>query len=851
MGFVVESHRRWWPGGIVPFEFARDLTDEDRAAIREVMRAWSELAPVRFVARDGESRFVRIRERGFAEEYKAGRSVIGRRRCSHSVRVASAGLSHVVFHELGHAIGLLHEHQRPDRDDFVVVRPEREPAARSNLRVRSGRTVGPYDPGSVMHYDMFGRRELRLPRRVRSVTSTPDVVGSVVMLLGEDGTLELRAGDTATLGDPFRKERIGAAWTHVFRADVAGHVAEFRFATTDGRWESAWHEHHAADALHRDSGSFPGGPFRDVAFFVDASSRPVIAVLTGSHGEERSVELHAFRDRSRRAPVPDGAARRIVVPGDTESLLHVSESRGSAGPRARIRILRVVRGVPVAEDRTEGSSEIRMTALPEGFRDVCANDASLIAHDPASGRLFVAPSPANGTSFPEIVSETRLPAGMRLLHGSAGLNAWAEGPARDGAVVHRYYYASDVSPSVLEPVIVARRSTPPLVALGGREPSAGDVAAADVVCQGDLHVLRLAGPGRSARRRATFLTGDKPRDVHLWATRAPDGADGLVAAVTATRRPIRLFGCDADGRNDGRERRLAEFRHDGAGVLRGADGESLLLLRRDGDARLVTPDLLDAAARTAPLRATLPRGFTHACGFAPSPAMRGTGPARAILVDGRTGHWTCRALTGSAGVPGAAPPGDAADPAGADATTWFGEELASGRMADGADGVVVFTVPTGPAPSRRTAPPMGAFVAILRASASPEIRPWRADGTLGDAVPAATGNAALPPGARVAACASPHPGDAQPFLRIDVLVVLDPLSGSVTIRRVGPDGVPLAPDPLDAPTPGSDLDAAGWAGDAMRGLAAVCPGSPASPASPATAPGPRTVFAAATGGPWA
>lgn len=59
----------------------------------------------------------------------------------------------LVHHELGHAVGLYHEHQRMDRDDFVTVLPFCIQAGRaSNFDTRLGIPTGPYDQSSIMHY---------------------------------------------------------------------------------------------------------------------------------------------------------------------------------------------------------------------------------------------------------------------------------------------------------------------------------------------------------------------------------------------------------------------------------------------------------------------------------------------------------------------------------------------------------------------------------------------------------------------------------------------------------------------------------------------------------------------------
>jgi hypothetical protein len=62
-----------------------------------------------------------------------------------------------VLHEIGHALGLLHEHQRPDRDQFITIHRDRvDPSTVGNTDVIDGHfTFGPYDMTSVMHYSSY------------------------------------------------------------------------------------------------------------------------------------------------------------------------------------------------------------------------------------------------------------------------------------------------------------------------------------------------------------------------------------------------------------------------------------------------------------------------------------------------------------------------------------------------------------------------------------------------------------------------------------------------------------------------------------------------------------------------
>ncbi|HXM39644.1 MAG TPA: M12 family metallopeptidase [Bryobacteraceae bacterium] len=72
-----------------------------------------------------------------------------------------------ICHEIGHAIGLLHEHQRPDRNTYVVLTPANadKPYLLGNFDFFSDdyQTIGLYDYASVMHYPAFSFTKNNLP----------------------------------------------------------------------------------------------------------------------------------------------------------------------------------------------------------------------------------------------------------------------------------------------------------------------------------------------------------------------------------------------------------------------------------------------------------------------------------------------------------------------------------------------------------------------------------------------------------------------------------------------------------------------------------------------------------------
>ncbi len=61
------------------------------------------------------------------------------------------------MHELGHALGFYHEHQRPDRDNFVTVfldNVKLRARDRFDKRMDVSSLGSSYDYGSIMHYEL-------------------------------------------------------------------------------------------------------------------------------------------------------------------------------------------------------------------------------------------------------------------------------------------------------------------------------------------------------------------------------------------------------------------------------------------------------------------------------------------------------------------------------------------------------------------------------------------------------------------------------------------------------------------------------------------------------------------------
>ena len=149
---AISSKEKLWTGGIIPYVIDPDL---ENLHVPAAIRHWEQNTPIRFVERTDQPNWVRF--------------IPGRGCLSHVGMVG--GEQRVVLSkycgpgagvpEIGHAVGLWHEHQRNDRDPHIWVSscpldPNSPSYVKDGPRAFAS---GPYDYGSVMHYYWIGTLE--------------------------------------------------------------------------------------------------------------------------------------------------------------------------------------------------------------------------------------------------------------------------------------------------------------------------------------------------------------------------------------------------------------------------------------------------------------------------------------------------------------------------------------------------------------------------------------------------------------------------------------------------------------------------------------------------------------------
>lgn len=143
---------RLWPDATVPYVIDPTVTTPGR--VRNAMAVWAEHG-IRFVPHTDQDAYVVFRERdqsvcSASVGYRAG--TVRYINLRNTARYDACPLG-VVVHELGHTLGLWHEHTRPDRDEHVRILWDNIPDGHEDqFWIGSGRMIGPYDVASTMHY---------------------------------------------------------------------------------------------------------------------------------------------------------------------------------------------------------------------------------------------------------------------------------------------------------------------------------------------------------------------------------------------------------------------------------------------------------------------------------------------------------------------------------------------------------------------------------------------------------------------------------------------------------------------------------------------------------------------------
>jgi hypothetical protein len=107
-----------WEDGIIPYYLKGEFSAQDIQNISDAMASWENVCGVRFKKvspRSSAYCIIRVSQQVWESSIGENNS-----QC-HMLFGRSYSDIDVIIHELGHCLGLVHEHQRPDRDLYVNI----------------------------------------------------------------------------------------------------------------------------------------------------------------------------------------------------------------------------------------------------------------------------------------------------------------------------------------------------------------------------------------------------------------------------------------------------------------------------------------------------------------------------------------------------------------------------------------------------------------------------------------------------------------------------------------------------------------------------------------------------------
>lgn len=147
-----------WDNGSIPFEILDGFSAAEEAIIMGAMNHIAANTNVCFRLRTNQTNYIKFKKYTVAQlGFSGGTSQLGRCAiCQEGQEVKLSAVSDaVVRHELCHALGLLHEQSREDRNTFVEILTNNiKPGFENQFAqaIYTSTDVGSYDFSSIMHY---------------------------------------------------------------------------------------------------------------------------------------------------------------------------------------------------------------------------------------------------------------------------------------------------------------------------------------------------------------------------------------------------------------------------------------------------------------------------------------------------------------------------------------------------------------------------------------------------------------------------------------------------------------------------------------------------------------------------